>query len=74
MTTLTKCAIAMRMLAYDIAVDCVYEYLKIGVSTVLESMKKFKSGIVEIFGEECLRKPNQADVDSYCKLLKPVIF
>jgi len=51
------------MLAYGIAADCVNEYLKIGASTALECMKKFCSTIIEVFREDYLRKPNQADVD-----------
>lgn len=62
-TPLTKCITAVRMLAYGIATDCVDEYLKIGAITALECMKKFALGIIEVFGEEYLRKPNQADVD-----------
>lgn len=70
-TPLTKCITAVRMLAYGIATDCVDEYLKIGAITALECMKKFALGVIEVFGEEYLRKPNQADVD---RLLKLVIF
>jgi len=51
------------MLAYGVAADCVDEYLKIVASTAMECIKKFALGIVEVFGEEYLRKPNQADVD-----------
>ena len=63
LTPLTKCTAAMRMLAYGVAADCVDEYLKIGASTAIECIKKFASGIIEVFGEEYLRKLNQADVD-----------
>ena len=37
--------------------------LEIGVSTALEYLKKFTLGVVAIFGEEYLRKLNQANVD-----------
>lgn len=60
---LTKCITAMRMLAYGIVADCIDEYLKIGAITALECMKKFALGVIEVFGVEHLRKPNQADVD-----------
>ena len=53
----------MRMLAYGIAADYVDEYLKIGESTTLECLKNFCAGVVQIFGQEYLRKPTQADVD-----------
>ena len=51
------------MLAYGVAADCVNEYLKIGASTALQCLKRFAFGVVEVFREEYLRKPNQADVD-----------
>jgi len=51
------------MLAYSIAADCVDEYLKIGASTALECMKNFTLGVIEVFGNEYLRKPTQTDVD-----------
>ena len=54
---LTKCTAAMRTLAYGIAADCIDQYLKIGASTALECMKNFALGMIEVFGNECLRKP-----------------
>ena len=68
LTSLTKCTVAMRMLAYGVATDCVDEYLKIGAITALEYMKNFALGVIEVFGDEYLRKPIQADVDRYFKL------
>ena len=68
--TTTKCTAAMRMLAYGITADCVDEYLNIGASTAHECMKKFCSSIIEVFGEEYLRKPNQADVDRLLQVLE----
>jgi len=53
----------MRILAYGVAADCVEEYLKIGASTAMECLKKFTSCVVGVFGEQYLRKLNQADVD-----------
>ena len=51
------------MLTYSILADCVNEYLKIGESTTIECMKKFTAGVIQVFGEEYLLKPTQADVD-----------
>jgi len=50
------------MLVYGITADCIDEYLKIGASTTLECMKNFALGVIEVFGNEYLRKPSQADV------------
>ena len=53
----------MQMLAYDISADCVNGYLKIGESTSMECMKNFAGRVIQVFGEEYLRKPTKADVD-----------
>jgi len=47
-----------------------YEYLKIGASTALECMKNFTLGVIEVFGDEYLRKPNQANVDRLLQVAK----
>jgi len=51
------------MLAYGISADCVNEYLKIGESTAKECMKNFATGVIQVFGEESLWKPTQANLD-----------
>ena len=68
LSPLTKCTAAMQMLAHTVVADCVDEYLKIGASTALQCLKKFTSCVVEVFGEQYLRKPNQADVDRLLQL------
>jgi len=60
---LTKCTAAMRMLAYGIVADYIDEYLKIGASPTLECIKNFALGMIEVFGNEYLRKPTQVDID-----------
>ena len=62
LSLLTKCTAAMRMLAYGIVADCVDEYMKIGATIALECMKNFAIGVIEVFGNEYLRKPTKADV------------
>jgi len=42
----------------------------IGASTALECLKKFTLGIMEVFGKEYLRKPNQVDVDHLLQVAK----
>jgi len=51
------------MLAYGIAADSVDGYLKIGLSTTLECMKKIYLAIIQVFREGYLRNPKQADID-----------
>jgi len=57
-----KVTAVFRMLAYGVSADSTDEYVKIGESTVLESLKRFCRAIVEVFGERYLRTPNANDV------------
>ena len=50
------------MLAYGAPTDSADEYVKIGESTTIESMKRFFRAVVEVFGERYLRSPNANDV------------
>ena len=52
----------MRMLAYDVAVDVVDEYIKIGSSTTLECLLRFCKGIIRLYGQVYLRAPTQDDL------------
>ncbi|XP_057803484.1 uncharacterized protein LOC131018792 [Salvia miltiorrhiza] len=56
-----KCTAAVRQLAYETAVDCCDEYLRIGETTALECLKKFCKAVVRIFGGTYLRRPTIAD-------------
>ncbi|XP_024006867.1 uncharacterized protein LOC112083387 [Eutrema salsugineum] len=51
-----------RMLAYGLPADATDEYVKIGESTAIESMKRFCRAIVDIFSEQYLRSPTANDV------------
>uniref|UniRef100_A0A2N9GZ47 DDE Tnp4 domain-containing protein n=1 Tax=Fagus sylvatica TaxID=28930 RepID=A0A2N9GZ47_FAGSY len=53
---------ALRILAYGVAVDSTDEYVRIGESTAIESLKKFVKAVVNIFSEEYLRSPNSNDI------------
>ncbi|XP_059659931.1 uncharacterized protein LOC132306534 [Cornus florida] len=59
---LQKMTAAIRMLAYGMPVDAVDEYVRIGESTTIESLKRFCVGIISIYGEEYLRLPTEADI------------
>jgi hypothetical protein len=52
--TLQKVTIALRMLAYGGPADSLDEYIRMGESTVLETVNKFTRAIVAIFGPEYL--------------------
>ena len=50
------------MLAYGVPTDATDEYVKIGESTTIESLKKFCSTVVEIVSLQYLRRPNCTDI------------
>jgi len=56
-----KVTAAMHMLTYGVPADATDEYVRIGESTALESLRRFVAAVDEIFGEEYLRYPNAAD-------------
>ncbi|KAL0012552.1 hypothetical protein SO802_007660 [Lithocarpus litseifolius] len=58
LSSLQKITAVIRMLAYGVSADFMDEYLRIGVSTAIKSLKKFVKAIVSIFSEEYLRSPN----------------
>ena len=53
---------ALRMLSYGVAANYVDEYVRIGKSTAVESLKKFVKAIVSIFSKKYMRSPNQSDI------------
>ncbi|XP_074557036.1 uncharacterized protein LOC141813023 [Curcuma longa] len=59
---LQKVTAAFRILAYGLPADATDEYIKIGESTAIESVKRFCRAVVEVFGGQYLRSPNAQDV------------
>ncbi|XP_072087360.1 uncharacterized protein [Arachis hypogaea] len=62
LSPLQKCTAVIRMLAYGVAADAVDDYVRIGESTTIECLKKFVEGVISVFEDEYLRKPNPNDV------------
>ncbi|KAL5832315.1 hypothetical protein ACOSQ4_017669 [Xanthoceras sorbifolium] len=62
LSSLQKITSVFRMLAYGVPADSTDEYIKIGESTAIESMKRFCRAVVEVFRERYLRSPNAYDV------------
>ncbi|XP_020266390.1 uncharacterized protein LOC109841871 [Asparagus officinalis] len=62
LSSLQKVTAAFRQLAYSVLADYVDEYVQIGESTAIESLKKFVTAVVEVFGDEYLRSPNSDDL------------
>jgi hypothetical protein len=49
------------MLSYGVPADFMDQYIRIGESTVIESLRRFITAVVDVFGEEYLRSPNEND-------------
>ncbi|XP_020270863.1 uncharacterized protein LOC109846051 [Asparagus officinalis] len=62
LSPLQKVTTVFRMLAYGLLANATDEYVKIGESTAIESMKRFCRAMVEIFAERYLRTPNANDI------------
>ncbi|KAG2309044.1 hypothetical protein Bca52824_028792 [Brassica carinata] len=58
---LQKTTAVFRMLAYGLPADATDEYIKIGESTAIESMKRFCRAVVEIFSEEGSKKEKERE-------------
>jgi hypothetical protein len=66
-----KVTAAFRMLTNGVAAGAIYEYICMGESTTIESLRKFVTTIVEVFEDEYLRSPNKNDTT---RLLDLVLF
>ena len=60
-STLQKATGAFRVLCYGIAGDAIDEYVRIGESTIIESVKRLVRSVVHLFGDEYLKSPIEAD-------------
>ncbi|XP_050268582.1 uncharacterized protein LOC126713030 [Quercus robur] len=64
LSSLQKMTTIIRMFAYGVSADFMDEYLRIGESTAIKSLKKFVKAEVSICSEEYLRSPNNNDIAS----------
>ncbi|GJT48417.1 protein translocase subunit SecA2, chloroplastic isoform X1 [Tanacetum coccineum] len=62
-SALVKCTSAIRQLAYADLPDSLDEYLQIGEKTSRDCLMHFCNGVIELYGEEYLRRPTQTDVE-----------
>uniref|UniRef100_A0A0D3CIE8 Nuclease HARBI1 n=1 Tax=Brassica oleracea var. oleracea TaxID=109376 RepID=A0A0D3CIE8_BRAOL len=62
LSPLQKCTAAIRVLAYGYALDAVDEYLRLGATTVRLCVKIFVEAIINLFGDEYLRRPTPDDL------------
>ncbi|GJY92959.1 hypothetical protein Tco_0508741 [Tanacetum coccineum] len=59
-----KCASAIRQMAYGAVPDALDEYQQMGATTTRKALQIFCKTIMELYGEEFLRKPTYTDI--YC--------
>ncbi|XP_023929717.1 uncharacterized protein LOC112041037 [Quercus suber] len=62
LSSLQKITTTLRMLTYGVTADFMDEYVRIGESTTMKSLKKFVKAMVDIFSKEYLRSPNNEDI------------
>ncbi|XP_048605481.1 uncharacterized protein LOC125582999 [Brassica napus] len=62
LSPLQKCTAAICMLAYGSAADTVDEYLRLGETTALSCLHNFTDRIIQLFGDEYLRRPTPEDL------------
>ncbi|GJV92710.1 ALP1-like protein isoform X1 [Tanacetum coccineum] len=65
-SALVKCTSVIRQLAYAAVPDSLDEYLQIGEKTSRDCLMHFCNGVIELYGEEYLRRPTQTDVEKLC--------
>ena len=61
LSPLQKITATFRMLTYGVPADATDEIVRIGESSVIQSLERFVKAIVQIFGEEYIRSPNDFD-------------
>nr|GEV69411.1 hypothetical protein [Tanacetum cinerariifolium] len=62
-SALVKYTSVIRQLAYAAAPDSLDEYLQIGEKISRDCLMHFCNGVIELYGEEYLRRPTQTDVE-----------
>ena len=62
LSPLQKCTATICLLAYGSAADKVDEYLRLGESTAISCVQNFTEGIIQLFGDEYLRRPTPEDL------------
>uniref|UniRef100_A0A0D3ECK6 DDE Tnp4 domain-containing protein n=1 Tax=Brassica oleracea var. oleracea TaxID=109376 RepID=A0A0D3ECK6_BRAOL len=62
LSILQKCTAAIRVLAYGYALDAVDEYLRLGATTTRLCVENFVEAIIDLFGDQYLRRPTQDDL------------
>jgi hypothetical protein len=64
-----KVTVVFYILTYGAATDATDEYVRIGESTMLESLRRFVKAAIEVFGDEYLRLPNEKVIEQLLALV-----
>ncbi|XP_010445969.1 PREDICTED: uncharacterized protein LOC104728722 [Camelina sativa] len=62
LSALQKCTSAICMMAYGCAADAVDEYLRLAETTAHKCLLHFVEGVINLFGDEYLRRPTTEDL------------
>ena len=62
LSSLQKITAAYRILAYGTPTNSVDEYIIIGESTVIESLRRFVKAVIAMFDDHYLRSPNNINI------------
>ena len=62
LSSLQKVTAAFRILTYGTPADSVDEYVRIGESIAIESLRRFVQAVIAVFGDEYLRPLNNNDI------------
>ena len=62
LSSLQKITAAYRIFAYGTLADSVDEYIRIGESTAIESLRRFVKDVIAMFGNHYLRSPINIDI------------
>ncbi|XP_010462805.1 PREDICTED: uncharacterized protein LOC104743414 [Camelina sativa] len=65
LSALQKCTAAIRMMAYGFAADALDEYLRLSETTAIQCLENFVEGVINLFGDEYLRRPTQRIFNVY---------
>ncbi|XP_021763762.1 uncharacterized protein LOC110728417 [Chenopodium quinoa] len=68
LSPLQKCTAAVRQLAYGCASDVCDEYVRISEETSRLALQKFTEGVINLFGDQYLRRPNIADMERLLRI------
>ncbi|XP_062213629.1 uncharacterized protein LOC133914557 [Phragmites australis] len=61
LSALQKIAAAFIMLSYGVPADAIDAQVRIAESTIIESLRRFVKAVIDVFGDEYLRAPNEND-------------